>query len=267
MPLKPKHSVNQTQYQQFEFSTTETTTPKARNNILVQDVTPAMLRSVRDLNVMKQSSGSQTTGNSTQKTAEHKDSAAKKRKECCPCLLENLESTTSLLLEIYNGSLGDNARDNSSDNPQGQKGKSKSKRSVKQEMKRTKKRRVKGTKRRQRQDRIRKKSKKVEKEVNILSQLDICCLCSILPEEELALLGLDGVKGSSNPNVKSVLSSVSESTTVADELSSSFEELSPVVTPTIDVTDDHASNTMAMPITTATTATTTTTTKKKKKKF
>ena len=103
------------------------------------------------------------------------------REGCCPCLLENLDSTTSILLKIYNE---DQSRRNKTvTNSQTTSLNTKSRRSVTNNAKNTKQKKRKSRTKRRKHPRKRDKRQK-----SLLSQLDICCLCNFLPEDDLSLL-------------------------------------------------------------------------------
>ena len=116
------------------------------------------------------------------------------RDSCCPCLLENLDSTTSILLQIYNQDR--NRRNKTVTNSEISSMNTKSKRSVKSNAKRTKRKgRKSGAKRKHRR-----KGKRNKRQKGLLNQLDVCCLCNFLPEEDLSLLSVTKTVGNISQN-------------------------------------------------------------------
>ena len=122
------------------------------------------------------------------------------RDSCCPCLLENLDSTTSILLQIYNEDR--NRRNKSIMKTEITSANTKSKRSVltndnaRHDAKR-KKRKIKSNRKHRPK---RQKQKKKQNNGSLLSNLDVCCLCNFLPEEDLSLLATTNVGGNSFQN-------------------------------------------------------------------
>ena len=133
----------------------------------------------------------------------NKNSGVTLREGCCPCLLENLDSTTSLLLQIYNE---DRNRRNTtttvSPNTEAPITVStKSKRSVKQEASKSISKRKKRKNGKRRKKKPRPKRQRTN-QIGILSQLDVCCLCNFLPEEDLILLSAQNNDGASGNDIK-----------------------------------------------------------------
>ena len=120
------------------------------------------------------------------------------RQGCCPCLLENLDATTSMLLQIYN-----EAQRNRNNTSQGNGITSRSsisKRSLRRRTKQSKKIKPRHKKRRRRQ--TERKPENNLRDNTVLSQLDVCCLCNVLPESDLSLLSLAAAgEGLHNRNV------------------------------------------------------------------
>ena len=109
---------------------------------------------------------------------------------CCPCLLENLDSTTSILLQIYNEDR--NTRNNKTINSEALTLNSRAKRSIVRKVKSSKRRKRKNKKRMRRKNRP-----KRQKGLSILSSLDVCCLCNFLPEDDIPLLSLADIDSDS----------------------------------------------------------------------
>ena len=132
------------------------------------------------------------------------------RDECCPCLLENLDATTSILLQIYNEDRKrrNKTKSKNKNNPSS----TKSKRSlptIEKSVKKEKHKIKSGKKRKNR----RKKRKRNKRQKGLFSQLDVCCLCNFLPEEDISLLS-----ATSDDENSSVKSDSSISTTQRTEI-------------------------------------------------
>ena len=135
--------------------------------------------------------------------ANNKNPGVTLREGCCPCLLENLDSTTSLLLQIYNE---DRNRRNSTTtvSPNTEAPitvATKSKRSVKQDASKSISKRKKRKNGKRRKKKPRPKRQRTN-QIGILSQLDVCCLCNFLPEEDLILLSAQNNDGASGNDLK-----------------------------------------------------------------
>ena len=108
------------------------------------------------------------------------------RKECCPCLLENLDATTSILLQIYNEDRDRRNRTMTKDKSIS--ASTKTKRSVTSNEKDDRKKKDKKKKNKTKRKHRRKKRKRDKRQKGLFSQLDVCCLCNFLPEEDISLL-------------------------------------------------------------------------------
>ena len=164
---------------------------------------------------------SRNTTTSISNELNNKNSGVTLREGCCPCLLENLDSTTSLLLQIYNE---DRSRRNATTTTVSPNTEapitvaSKSKRSVKQDASKSISKRKKRRNRKRRKKNPRPKRQRTN-QIGILSQLDVCCLCNFLPEEDLTLLSAQNNDDASGNNFRndSFPSSSTESTSTTTE--------------------------------------------------
>ena len=164
---------------------------------------------------------SRNTTTSISNELNNKNSGVTLREGCCPCLLENLDSTTSLLLQIYNE---DRSRRNATTTTVSPNTEApitvaaKSKRSVKQDASKSISKRKKRRNRKRRKKNPRPKRQRTN-QIGILSQLDVCCLCNFLPEEDLTLLSAQNNDDASGNNFRndSFPSSSTESTSTTTE--------------------------------------------------
>ena len=164
---------------------------------------------------------SRNTTTSISNELNNKNSGVTLREGCCPCLLENLDSTTSLLLQIYNE---DRSRRNATTTTVSPNTEApitvaaKSKRSVKQYASKSISKRKKRRNRKRRKKNPRPKRQRTN-QIGILSQLDVCCLCNFLPEEDLTLLSVQNNDDASGNNFRndSFPSSSTESTSTTTE--------------------------------------------------
>ena len=164
---------------------------------------------------------SRNTTTSISNELNNKNSGVTLREGCCPCLLENLDSTTSLLLQIYNE---DRSRRNATTTTVSPNTEApitvaaKSKRSVKQDASKSISKRKKRRNRKRRKKNPRPKRQRTN-QIGILSQLDVCCLCNFLPEEDLTLLTAQNNDDASGNNFRndSFPSSSTESTSTTTE--------------------------------------------------
>ena len=164
---------------------------------------------------------SRNTTTSISNELNNKNSGVTLREGCCPCVLENLDSTTSLLLQIYNE---DRSRRNATTTTVSPNTEApitvaaKSKRSVKQDASKSISKRKKRRNRKRRKKNPRPKRQRTN-QIGILSQLDVCCLCNFLPEEDLTLLTAQNNDDASGNNFRndSFPSSSTESTSTTTE--------------------------------------------------
>ena len=171
--------------------------------------------------LVAETSLSRNTTTSISNELNNKNSDVTLREGCCPCLLENLDSTTSLLLQIYNE---DRIRRNATTTTVSPNTEapitvaSKSKRSVKQDASKSISKRKKRRNRKRRKKNPRPKRQRTN-QIGILNQLDVCCLCNFLPEEDLTLLSAQNNDDASGNNFRndSFPSSSTESTSTTTE--------------------------------------------------
>ena len=174
---------------------------------------------------------SRNTTTSISNELNNKNSGVTLREGCCPCLLENLDSTTSLLLQIYNE---DRSRRNATTTTVSPNTEApitvaaKSKRSVKQDASKSISKRKKRRNRKRRKKNPRPKRQRTN-QIGILSQLDVCCLCNFLPEEDLTLLSAQNNDDASGNNFRndSFPSSSTESTSTTTERIKMTSEIFP----------------------------------------
>ena len=155
-------------------------------------------------------SNNSTEAIKSEKTNSNSSQGVTLRDECCPCLLENLDATTSILLQIYNEDRKRRNRVKSKN--KNNSASTKSKRSLPTIEKSVKKEKDKIKSVRKRKNR-RKKRKRNKRQKGLFSQLDVCCLCNFLPEEDISLLSATSDDGNS-----SVKSDSSISTTQRPEI-------------------------------------------------
>ena len=141
------------------------------------------------------------------------------RDECCPCLLENLDATTSILLQIYNEDRDRRNRTMTKDKSIS--ASTKTKRSVTSNDKVVKKKNDKKKKNKTKRKHRRKKRKRDKRQKGLFSQLDVCCLCNFLPEEDISLLSATSSDESSATKTDSSISTTqrTEITTTSKKFS------------------------------------------------
>ena len=152
-------------------------------------------------------SNNSTEAIKSEKTNSNSTQGVTLRDECCPCLLENLDATTSILLQIYNEDRKrrNRAKSKNKNNPSS----TKSKRSlptIEKSVKKEKDKIKSGKKRKNR----RKKRKRNKRQKGLFSQLDVCCLCNFLPEEDISLLSATSDDGNSSVKSDSSISTTTQ---------------------------------------------------------